>query len=42
MAYQKLLIHVWCDWDPSGSDPDEISSAGDTAGRRDLNTAGNC
>jgi hypothetical protein len=24
MAYHKLLIHVWCDWDPSDSDLDEI------------------
>lgn len=24
MAYYKLLIHVWCDWDPSDSDLDEI------------------
>lgn len=25
MAYYKLLIHVWCDWDPSDSDLGEIS-----------------
>jgi len=24
MAYYKLLIHVWCDWDPSESDLEEI------------------
>jgi hypothetical protein len=24
MAYHKLLIHVWCDWDPSDSDLEEI------------------
>ena len=24
MAYYKLLIHVWCDWDPSNSDLEEI------------------
>lgn len=25
MAYYKLLIHVWCDWDPTGeSDLEEI------------------
>jgi hypothetical protein len=24
MAYHKLRIHVWCDWDPSDSDLDEI------------------
>jgi len=24
MAYYKLLIHVWCNWDPSESDLEEI------------------
>ena len=24
MAYYKLLIHAWCDWDPSESDLEEI------------------
>jgi hypothetical protein len=24
MAYYKLLIHVWCDWDPAKSDLEEI------------------
>ena len=24
MAYYKLLIHVWCDWDPPDSDLEEI------------------
>jgi hypothetical protein len=24
MAYYKLLIHVWCSWDPSESDVEEI------------------
>jgi len=24
MAYHKLLIHTWCDWDPSESDLEEI------------------
>lgn len=24
MAYYKLLSHVWCDWDPSDSDLEEI------------------
>lgn len=25
MAYYKLLIHIWCDWDPSDSGLEEIS-----------------
>ena len=25
MAYYKLLIHVWCNWDPSESDLQEIA-----------------
>ena len=24
MAYYKLLIHVWCNWDPSETDLEEI------------------
>jgi hypothetical protein len=24
MAYYKLLIHAWCNWDPSGSDLEEV------------------
>ena len=24
MAYYKLLIHVWCSWDPSESDLEEL------------------
>jgi hypothetical protein len=24
MAYYKLLIQIWCDWDPSNSDLEEI------------------
>jgi hypothetical protein len=32
MAYHKILIEVWCDWDPEASDLEEIVeniSAGD-------------
>ncbi|HMB84358.1 MAG TPA: hypothetical protein VKI40_09955 [Terriglobales bacterium] len=24
MAYYKVLIEVWCDWDPEGSDLEEM------------------
>ena len=25
MAYYKVWIEVWCDWDPEGSDVEEIA-----------------